>query len=486
MLEFIKKRKVISLVSLIAIIVAIVVAVKVGSNGALETISPVEADLVRTVKIAGKVTPKQSVELGFEISGTIASINKEVGQIVRRGDTLARIDTSTISTEILKARAELTLAQANLDKLDGAGVYEAEIENAKRSLIQTIIDAYTASEDAVHNKTDKIFLDPHSSRPEIIYAFSSNYNLRDSIIKNRVTMDEKLDDWKSLIAKLSLSTYTDASLSLSKKHLSDISAYITLVVQAVNIFEDSSSLSQTTIDEFKSDALSARNNLNSASQDLITAEDKLRGLLLEIPAQAARVEAARASLLNFQTQLSKSFLISPIDGVVSKQDAKIGQVVSSGAKIVSVISDELEIEAFIPEILISGVQVGNPASVTLDAYGDTEIFETKIIHIDPAETIRDGVSTYKVRLAFSKQDDRARSGMTADITIETFRKRGARLIPERAVYREDGETFVYILEDNGNQEKVMVEIGERDSMGNVELISGLTEDSKIVVNSIEN
>src|SRR3989344_1702655 len=485
MFEFIKKRKVAILV-VVVIAIIVVVAIKLRSNGAVETVSPVVGDLVRTVKISGKIIPKERVELGFEISGTVSSITRNVGQTVRRGDTIARIDSGGISSNILKAEAELALAQAELYKLDGAGVYEAQIDNAKQALIQTIIDAYSASDDAVHNKTDQLFLDPRSDRPEISPSLNGHNDLRDSINNNRVVMETTLYTLKSLITGLNVVTYTEEHLSLSKKYLSQISSYISDITTAVNMLEASDSLSQTTIDTYKASALSARDNLNSASQNLITDEDKLRGLLLEVPVQVARVEASRASLLNYRSQLSKTFLTSPINGVVSRQEAKVGQVVSSATSLVSVISEALEIEAFIPEVLISGVRMGNPAIVTLDAYGDGEVFEAKISHVDPAETIRDGVSTYKVRLAFTNTDGRARSGMTANINIETFRKDGVRLIPKRSVFKEDTETFVYILSGDNSREKTAVTIGEEDSMGNVELISDLPQESKLISNSSDN
>jgi len=451
----------------------------------VETTSPFVGDLVRTVKISGKVTPRQSVDLGFEIAGTVASISKKVGQSVSRGELLAKIDTNTISTEILKAQADLTLAQANLAKLDGAGIYEAQIENAKRTLIQTIIEAYAASEDAIHNKTDSVFLNPRSSRPEMVYAFEDHFDLRDSIIQTRVTMDEKLDGWKLLTTGLTASTYTEDHLTKSKQYLSDISLYIASVAQAVNVFKASSSLSQTNIDTYKSNALSARDSVNSSSQSLITAEDKLRGFLLEVPVQVARVESARATLLNHQSQLTKTSLLSPMSGVVSRQDAKVGQVVSTATSLISVISQELEVEAYVPEVLISGVRVANPAGITLDAYGSDILFEATLEHIDPAETIRDGVSTYKVRLLFNNPDGRIKPGMTANIDIETLRKPGVRLLLERALLREKDGTYLYILTGDKTREKILVETGERDSVGHVELLSDLPEDSKIIVNPTE-
>jgi len=268
----------------------------------------------------------------------------------------------------------------------------------------------------------------------------------------------------------------------SKDYLYDASTYINKVAQAVNLFELQGSLTQSDINDYKSDALSARDNLNATNQNLISAEDNLKSLLLEVPAQLARVEAARAVLLNNQSKLPKTSITSPISGIVSRQDAKVGQVVSAAGDLVSVISRNLEMEAFIPEVLISGVEVGNTASVTLDAYGEGEKFAATVVHLDPAETIRDGVSTYKVRLAFNNPDERPRPGMTANITVETFRKPDVVLLPERTVVREEEEAFVYILSGSNSREKVPIEIGEKDSQGNVELLSTLPQDAKVIIN----
>lgn len=298
-------------------------------------------------------------------------------------------------------------------------------------------------------------------------------------------MTETLNKWRALTTNLSVSTYTDNHLDLSRKYLAEVSAYIAAVSQAVNLFEEANWLPQATINNYQDAVVLAEDSLNTASQNLISAEDKFKGLLLEVPVQVARVEAARATLSNFRSQLSKTSLVSPIRGVVSKQDAKIGQVVSSNTNLVSIISRELEIESYVPEILISGVRVGNSASVTLDAYGDKDIFEARVVHIDPAETIRDGVSTYKVRLAFSLSDERVRSGMTANIKIETFRKSAVRLLVEHAVFKKGEETFVYILGNDGSEVKTSVVIGERDSSGNVELLSDLSSESKLIINPKE-
>jgi len=117
MISFIKRGWGVILV-LFVIIAVIATGILLQSNGKIETTSLRAGDLVRVVKISGKVKPEESVELGFEISGTVSNIVKDVGDGVIRGDMIAKLDTSTILSDILKAEAELSLAEANLDKLE--------------------------------------------------------------------------------------------------------------------------------------------------------------------------------------------------------------------------------------------------------------------------------------------------------------------------------------------------------------------------------
>ena len=230
----------------------------------------------------------------------------------------------------------------------------------------------------------------------------------------------------------------------------------------------------------------AQDNVSTVSQNITTEENKLRDAISDTPIQVAKVEAAKATVLSYRSQLSRSQLLSPINGIVSKQTAKIGQVTSPGTNVVSVISKDYILETFIPEVLIGGVKIGDSAKITLDAYSNRENFEARVSHIDPAETIRDGVSTYKVKLVFIDTRDLVRSGMTANIEIEIFRKVSASLIPERAIVIEKEESFVYVIDEKKNMNKKIVKLGEKDSWGNVEILSGLSLEDKVVLNPIGN
>lgn len=450
------------------------------SNG-VETVKIKEADLVRVVKISGKIIPEKKVNLSFEIAGTVAVVARKTGEKVSLGDILVKLESGATNAAVKKAEAELASARAELDKFEGASIYENSVNSAKRSVNQAIRDAYTAASDSVQNKADQVFIDPLGSRPEISGLFDGHNDLREYLRQTRVEINSMLADWRALVDSLDASSYTIAQLSDSKKYLAKTIEFITNVSQAVNMFETTIYMTQSEINTYKANMLSARDNLNNASQGFIDVEKGFSQTLAEVPVQAAKVEAARAELDNLLYQLSKSTIYSPISGVISKQDAKIGQAVSAGSELVSVISADYLIETYVPEVSIAGIKVGDRANVTLDAYGPREIWEATVSHIDPAETLRDGVSTYKVELSFKNPDERVRSGLTANVEIEILRKPSVKLIPERVVSRENNEPFIYLWH-NQQSVKIPVSLGERDSHGNIELLTEISSEDRVIVN----
>src|SRR5581483_10901237 len=94
---------------------------------------------------------------------------------------------------------------------------------------------------------------------------------------------------------------------------------------------------------------------------------------------------------------------------------------------------KFQIDANIAEADIAKVALGQKATVTLDAYGPDVVFNATVIKIDPAETIVDGVPTYKTTFQFDTPDDRIKSGMTANIDIQGDSHTDVLAVPERAV-----------------------------------------------------
>lgn len=258
------------------------------------------------------------------------------------------------------------------------------------------------------------------------------------------------------------------------------------VAQAINNQSSSSNVSQATLDGYKADISSARTNINTAISNITTAKANLasaEGVLSlkqkgstpeAIQTQEAKVAQFEASVESAQAQLAKMTLRSPIYGTVTVEDAKMGEIVTPGKSVISIISDnDLEMEANVSEVSIGKVTEGNPVVITFDAFPG-ETFNGTVSKIEPAETIIDGVVNYKVTVAFAEQYSQVKSGLTSRLEIMTAVKKDVLAVPQYALIKKDSGTFV-----SKQTGKVFIEtpvtIGITGQDGSVEILSGLSE-----------
>ena len=75
-----------------------------------------EAEVVEWIRAIGSVQADQRVSLSAEVGGRLAQIEVEVGDLVEKGDLLARLDEERLRIARDLARAEVQMARANLEK----------------------------------------------------------------------------------------------------------------------------------------------------------------------------------------------------------------------------------------------------------------------------------------------------------------------------------------------------------------------------------
>lgn len=477
------KRNIIIL-AIIVVLLGIFLFSRNGSDGSNDIYTLKKADFEKRLTLSGKVVAAESVDLSFETSGVVAGVYKNVGDKVSKGTILTALDSGELQASREKARADLLAAEAELNKLKSTTTDNTEVLNNKRAIVDAIVDAYTKSDDAIRSKVDQYFKNPETTSPEIKYSFEDYFERKALINPARIVVEETLIKWKALVGRLTIENYTENVLKDSRKYIYIVKDFLDLLSPAVNSFETSSELSQTTIDKYKTDLYSGRANINTAISDMTSAEEKLRISISDIPVQEAKVKAAEANVESFNAQIRKTLIIAPFEGIVSLQDAKVGQAFSSSVKVAGMISENYEIELYVPEINIIGIKLGNKGTITLDANPEKS-FEAVVTHIDPAETLKDGVSNYKVKLAFAGNDPLIRSGMTADASVVTDLRSDILSIPERATINEDGKIFVW-KKVSPEKEAVKTEIktGEKDGKGNVEVLGGLSEDDIILLTPV--
>ena len=83
---------------------------------------------------AGKTLPSRSSELGFKRGGEIAQVLVDIGDVVQKGQTLARLDSQTLTANVNQAEANVALAMANLSAAKAEAQLAANTERRFRRL----------------------------------------------------------------------------------------------------------------------------------------------------------------------------------------------------------------------------------------------------------------------------------------------------------------------------------------------------------------
>jgi membrane fusion protein, macrolide-specific efflux system len=207
--------------------------------------------------------------------------------------------------------------------------------------------------------------------------------------------------------------------------------------------------------------------------------------LLSSTERAALLDSARSQgedALKYWQEVYKPIpLIAPINGEIIVRAVEPGQTITS-SEAVLVISDALIIRAQVDETDVGKVQLGQRASITLDAYPGTKI-TAKVEHIYYESKMVNNVTMYAVDMIPDELPLFARSGMNANIDISEKDKENIVLLPLNAVSMEKDGNYVLVNQGKGKETtRLKIATGISDDQ-NVEIVSGLSTKDKVIVKS---
>lgn len=85
-------------------------------------------DLIVTISATGNLEPTNTVDIGIEVSGTIKEVLVDYSDKVKKGQILAKLDTTKLASKVSSTKASLDLAKANLQES------QVSLKDAKREL----------------------------------------------------------------------------------------------------------------------------------------------------------------------------------------------------------------------------------------------------------------------------------------------------------------------------------------------------------------
>jgi membrane fusion protein, multidrug efflux system len=192
--------------------------------------------------------------------------------------------------------------------------------------------------------------------------------------------------------------------------------------------------SQSTVDADTAAAGTARAAVDQAVANLAYEREQLVVIDANEIAAKAQVASAEANLLSSKFALNDTEIWSPIDGIVANRKTRVGEYVTAGTRMLSVVPiNDLWIEANYRETQVGQMKVGDPVRVNLDTYpgkplcGYVEAIapasgsEFALIPPDNATgNFTKIVRRFTVRIRFNAREpnaDLARSGMSVETAV---------------------------------------------------------------------
>ena len=234
----------------------------------------------------------------------------------------------------------------------------------------------------------------------------------------------------------------------------------------------------------------ATNDLRTANMQRTLANEQLadardaddinaeRQALLQVYATRNQVSKATEDRQALQAQLNAATLTAPIDGIVTRGQ-RCARVRCPGRRGHRVASGKLTVTTDVVESDLVDVEVGQSATVTIDAIGAT--LDGTVTAISPtAGDDSSGVVAYPVTVTIAETPADARPGMSADIAITIASATNVVTVPSAALKGTTGDYAVMTLDAQGNPQRVPVEVGLVTN-ATAEIKSGLEAGTPVVI-----
>lgn len=194
-------------------------------------------------------------------------------------------------------------------------------------------------------------------------------------------------------------------------------------------------------------------------------------------------EALQNSIAQMKSQLERSIVRAPFNGVIDEMMAERGQVVSPGQvplfRIVNL--NNMYVEADVPENYLDRIQEGSEVIVDIESIGKEFEGEVDLV----SNTIDPSNRTFRIQVSVPNEEGLVKPNQIASLKINDYTREEAIIVPENAVQQNaEGESIVFILEkeneETGTAKKVVVETG-LISDDNIEITEGLEPGQILIV-----
>ncbi len=197
----------------------------------------------------------------------------------------------------------------------------------------------------------------------------------------------------------------------------------------------------------------------------------------EHDSRIADLKAAEALTRALKARIQDRNIYAPFSGVLGIAAVSEGALIEPGTAIVNLDKiDVIDVDFNVPEKLFSQVKKGQTVALRSVALPD-KVFQGTVSVIN--SRVDQNTRSFTVRVKVNNQNNELRPGMLMQVNIKEP-PINVIVIPEAAVIANGTRHYVFLLEDNQNVKKQLIQLGTRIK-GKVVVTEGLSAGETIIV-----
>lgn len=471
-----------------------------------------------TLEVTGTAEASDEVDVVAEASGKVARVHADVGDYVRRGSPLVRVDTQVAAAQrdqaaasVESARAALNQARETLrltDDSTASGVREAEVgvttaqerlEQARASarLVESEVDsAIEQARTAVSSAETRLAevragardQERRQAEAQVRQAKSAldlaeqTFERHRRLLEGGVIAEQQFDQVRTEY-EVAQQNHEQAREQLSLVEEGPRSEQVRLA--ELNVEQARQQLAQaeanrTQVEVAQQDVRAAEEGVRQAREQLNAARAN-RGQVQvqerQVASAQAGVEQAQAGERVSSVQLSKHSILSPVSGLVAARLVDPGEGAMPGTPVMRIVNiDPIRVDAVVSQLDVERVSVGDVAAVQFDGI-DQRDFRGTITRLEPQAVAES--RNYVARIEISNPGGAVKPGMFARVSVLLGSRDDVVVVRREALVEQDDVREVYVVVD-GVVEVREVEVGVIE--GNLtEIIDGVREGETVIV-----
>jgi HlyD family secretion protein len=424
-------------------------------------------DIILTATGLGTLTPKEQVSFGFTNSGTVSEILVGLGDQVKAGQVLARLENSILELKYKQAEANLAALSS-----------PAQIASA----VQAVQDAKQSLATA---RNDLGYL----IGPDMLIAEEKLTAVQQNLESARAALQQDGSDANQQKVSEAEANLAKAQEALAYAYYNYSSTYTQETFTYPIRNDKGVTIRRDLIAPTDAELLAARAAYELAAANLSDTQnylDILNGIKKTADVPASSVTSYTEAKLAYDTakaNLDASELIAPTSGTITSIDLKAGDAAGTASTVtISDLGQPYLIDASLDETDWDKAKIGFKANVTFDLLPN-DTYSGKITQVYPKLDDSSGTSMVHILVQL---DEPVRKdlpvGSTASVDVTGGETLGAVIVPTSALKEGTSGKYVVYIMKKGKPVQQEVEIGLQEILY-AEVKSGLKKGDVVLTDA---